>query len=215
MRKQKAIINFTRVRDNDLPETSLVIYKRMFGNPDFPSPTPSMAELQIAINDYSDALIKSKDGTRHDTAEKNVKRNILVKCLADLGNYVNMVADGDIVKLDGSGFPLSKVPEHIGILPAPDFLNITEHPNSGYLNVEIAKVKRARGYIVLYFEKSADATVPENNSEWHSKLLSKRTGIIAGLVSGKKYVFKAAATSPEANKRGIYSFTSPIERFIA
>jgi hypothetical protein len=33
-------------------------------------------------------------------------------------------------------------------------------------------------------------------------------------LSGKKYVFKAAATIAEANKISLYNFTDPVEKFV-
>jgi len=45
-------------------------------------------------------------------------------------------------------------------------------------------------------------------------LTRKTSGMIQGLTSGTKYVFKAVATSPEANKIGLYNFTEPVEKFV-
>ena len=63
-------------------------------------------------------------------------------------------------------------------------------------------------------KKKQDGVEPPPDAQWQSKAFSKATGLITGLQSGKKYAFKSAATSPEANKIGLYNFTEPIERFV-
>ncbi len=214
MKKQKAIIDFTRVRDNDLTETATLIHEKLNANPDFPTPSPTLPVFLTAIEDYSNALVKAKDGTKQDTADKNAKRKILEGMMADLGNYVNTIADGDLVKLEGSGFPLSKVPAPVGVLEQPSIFRVGEGIDPGTVKIEIGLVPRATGYIVLYYEVRSDGTVPGSDAEWQSKLFSKTTGLITGLKSGKKYVFKSAATSPEANTINLYNFTEPVEKFV-
>ena len=214
MKKQKAIIDFSRVRDNDLTEAATLIHEKLNANPDFPTPSPTLPVFLTAIDDYSAALVKAKDGTKQDTADKNAKRKILEGMMADLGNYVNTIADGDLVKLEGSGFPLTKVPAPIGILEQPSLFRVGEGIDPGTVKIEMGLVPRATGYIVLYYEVRSDGSVPGSDSEWQSKLFSKTTGLITGLKSGKKYVFKSAATSPEANSINLYNFTEPVEKFV-
>lgn len=214
MRKQKAIIDFSKVKDNDLPEAAYLIYNKMTGNADFPTPPVLMPAYKSAIDEYSDALIKSKDGTKQDTAIKNAKREILLGMITENGNYVNLIANGDLVKLEGSGYPLTKVPEPIGILEKPVSFAVTDGDNPGIVNIEIALVSRATGYIVAFCLVPDDGVLPTDDAKWFTKLFSKTTGQIAELESGKKYAFKAAATSPEASKMDQYSFTEPIERFV-
>ena len=55
---------------------------------------------------------------------------------------------------------------------------------------------------------------PPPDAEWQRKNLSKTTGTITGLQSGKKYEFKAAARSAESDETEQYDFTEPIEKYI-
>ena len=48
--------------------------------------------IQNAINVYMAALIKSKDGTKEDTANKNATRRALENLLNSLGGHVNQVS---------------------------------------------------------------------------------------------------------------------------
>jgi len=210
MRKQKAIIDYTGVKDNDLTEVAELVILKMTGNPDFPNPPVTIPDLTIAKSNYASALAIAQDGTKQDTANKNAMRLILEGMLAQIADYVNDVADGNYGMMVGSGFPISKVPEPIGILPAPEKFIVSEGGDPGQVKIEIGGVDRSTGYIVLY----AVNPPPANDAQWMSKTFSKTSGIITGLTSGTKMVFKAAATSPEANKIGLYNFCEPVYKIV-
>ena len=213
MRIQKAIIDYTGIRDNDLTEVAQLIVDKMTGNLDFPTPVPPLATVQTSITDYSTALVKAMDGTKQDTADKNAKRKILEGNLSQLADYVNDTAQGDLVMLEGSGCPLTKPPEPVGILPAPESFDVSEGEDPGEVKIKIEVVDRASGYLVLYHVLE-EGIGPPPDAEWQRKHLSKATGMITGLPSGKKCEFKAAATSAEADEIEQYNFTEPIEKYI-
>jgi hypothetical protein len=209
MRVQKAIVSFTKVRDSEIANTAQNIVNKMTINPYFTDPQPSLITIQEYIAAYSTALVKAKDGSKEDTANKNACRLMLETALFKLGNYVNLVAEHDVVKLDSSGFPVSKLPEPIGILEAP---TITVHygNNPGELIIEISVVPKASGYIVLYSTLPA----PADNNEWYEIVFSGTRGTLTRLKSETKYVIKAAAISTEANKMGVYNFSDPVEKLV-
>lgn len=210
MRKPKAIVNFAKVKENDLVESAQRILNKMAKNAHFKTPIPALEVIQKALSDYSAALVNCMDGTKEDTAFKNAKRLVLDTYLSTLGGYVNIIADGDLVKLDSSGFQISKQPEHIGILDAPAYLHVEYGKNSGEVNIDMGIVAKATDYVVLY----AISPAPSSDAEYYSQLFSKSKGTIKGLESGKKYVFKAAATSAESNKMNSYNFTSIVEKLV-
>jgi hypothetical protein len=202
MKTQKALVSFSKVKDTELGSIVQHIVNKMSNNPSFSNPIPPLATIQDAINVYTAAQVKCGDCTKEETAAKNAARLTLEANLSDLGNYVNLVAKGDVVKLDSTGFKLSKLPQPVGILEAPSFLNVTYGNNPGEVNIEIDFVERASGYIVLYIPSPA----PEDNNEWYSQLFSKSKGTLTHLKRECKYDFKAAAVSSEANKMGLYNF---------
>ena len=210
MHKQKAIVDFSKFKDNDLVVFAQGIESKMTNNPDFTKPTPALAVIQTAINEYSAAIAKAHDGTKQDTAVKNDKKKILAELLAKLAAYVNGVANGDIAKLDGSGIPLTKLPATVGILPAPENFTVTTGDISGVAYLEMKKVPKAKGYVALY----AKSPAPADRKDWQSLLFTKTKDTVTGLESGKKYLFMVAAASTESSKTGLYNFTQPIEKFI-
>jgi len=180
----------------------------MTNNTSFPSPPVPIKNIQTALTAYTDALHKSYEGTKIDTTNKNLKRAELEALLSNLGNYVNTAANSDLLKLESSGFPISKIPEAVGVLPPPEYLNVTDSGVKGQLNIEIAKVDKAHDYIVIYSEIPA----PDDHSLWQAKLFTKPKGSISGLKSVTKYVFKAAASSSDSSKLDEYKFSAPVER---
>jgi len=209
MKTQKALISFSNVKDNDLVNDAQKIVDKMTNNLNYTAPQPELSTIQSAILAYSAALVKCKDGNKEDTANKNALRLVLENALSALGTYVNLTAASDLVKLDSSGFSLSKIPQAVGILDAPT-LNVQYGNNPGEMGVEIGVVTNANEYLLLFSPSPA----PVNDAEWRSKLFSKTKGTITGLTSGIKYIFKAAATSSEANKMGSYNFSNPVEKLV-
>ena len=209
MKTQKAIISFSKTKDHELADIGQAIANKMTNNPNYPTPTLSISDLQAAITAYSSALIQAQDGSKADVVAKNVSRTTLENDLSALGNYVNLIADGDALKLQSSGFPLTKLPEPIGILDAP-ILTVHYGENAGEMGVEISPIAKASGYIVLY----AVVPAPADNNDWSSKSMSSSKSTLTHLKSGNKYVFKAAALSSEANKMNIYNFSTPIEKIV-
>jgi hypothetical protein len=209
MKTQKAIISFSKTKDHELADIGQAIANKMTNNPNYPTPTLSISDLQAAITAYSSALIQAQDGSKADVVAKNASRTTLENDLSALGNYVNLIADGDALKLQSSGFPLTKLPEPIGILDAP-ILTVHYGENAGEMGVEISPIAKASGYIVLY----AVVPAPADNNDWSSKSMSSSKSTLTHLKSGNKYVFKAAALSSEANKMNIYNFSTPIEKIV-
>jgi hypothetical protein len=149
MKTQKALVSFSKVKDTELGSIAQHIVNKMSNIPIFSILIPPLATIQDAINVYTAAQVKCGDCTKEETAAKNAARLTLEANLSDLGNYVNLVAKGDVVKLDSTGFKLSKLPQPVGILEAPSFLNVTYGNNPSEVNIEIDFVERAS--VTLFF----------------------------------------------------------------
>ncbi|MEI6055045.1 MAG: hypothetical protein WCR55_03215 [Lentisphaerota bacterium] len=210
MKHQRALINYSRVKDNDLQELVQGIISQLTKNTNYPNPDPALSVLQASLKAFNDALVKCQHGTKEDTAVKNEKRIALEANLTTLGNYVNSVAKGNTAMLDSSGLPLSKLPQPVGFIPAPENFKVTDGENPGEIYFEMKKNKQSTGNIIAY----ALSPAPENIEDWHQKTFTAATGWIGGLESGKKYAFKAAHASAKADSIGVYNYTIITERFV-
>ncbi len=207
--KQKALINSSNLKDYELTIYAQNIFSKMTGNTNFLNPQPPLLSIQSFITAYNAALIKADDGNKADTANKNATRLSLENALNSLATYVNLTANYDVVKLESSGFNISKLPEPVGILEAPNLI-IHSGNNPGEINYEITSTPHASGYIILYSTLPA----PADLADWHSKTVSSYKGMITNLTHETKLVFKATAISSEANKMGIYNYSDPVERIV-
>ena len=93
---------------------------KMNMNPHFPNPTPSLPELQADCDELSQACVDALDGGRAACGRKRIATTKLDRTLSALASYVNSKAQGDIMKLISSGFPLAKQPSPINELQQPN-----------------------------------------------------------------------------------------------
>lgn len=68
----------------------------MTGNPSFPAPVPSIAEVAAAVADLETAEVETGLRTRGAATVRNEKRAVVVALLTRLKAYVQGVADGDV-----------------------------------------------------------------------------------------------------------------------
>ncbi|HEY1692866.1 MAG TPA: hypothetical protein VGG39_11930, partial [Polyangiaceae bacterium] len=76
------------------------VLKSITGNPTFPTPTPTVADLTQAITDLQNAENAALARTKGATATRNEKRTALIMKLEQLKAYIQSVADANV---DNSG----------------------------------------------------------------------------------------------------------------
>jgi hypothetical protein len=134
----KAIIDFSGYTGPDLFPASQKIHDDMTTNAaTFGSPTPTMAAFQLLIGAFESALNKKASKATTDIVAFNVARNDLETALGNLGNYVNIVADGDPSIVVRSGFPSYETARTPDTTPpaAPQNLVVRQGDLSGTLVV--------------------------------------------------------------------------------
>ena len=68
MRKQKAIISYSKINDTEFADLAQHIITKMTKNPDFPAPMPALTVVQASYKAFIDALAKCNEGNKQDTA---------------------------------------------------------------------------------------------------------------------------------------------------
>ncbi|MGN6643731.1 MAG: hypothetical protein ACTHKU_12110 [Verrucomicrobiota bacterium] len=122
--------------DAQLVARTEAVVNAMTGNPGYPTPTPTLAVVTTAKDEFITAMSDATDGGTRLTAIKNAKRAALVGILRQLATYVQLECKGDLTLLMSSGFPIQK-PQRtpVGVLPAPSLLTVTFGERSGELYV--------------------------------------------------------------------------------
>ena len=200
--KRKVLIGFTTDSDDFILVEAKTVVSSMTNNSFFELPVPPMVEVALGVETYENALIKARQTKSiQDMEAKKVAKLNLQNLLSRLANYVNLIADGDVAKLESSGFQLNKPRQYIGILDAPHAITLSS-VRTGQVDIKIDKVENASGYLVMFREIGEDI--------WHSELLSKTTGTIKNLKSVARYEFKTAATSSASSSLNEYNYSQII-----
>jgi hypothetical protein len=202
----KAIIDFTRIDDNDLNEVAGKIINKMTGNATFPSPPFSAGTLQNALSFLNPLLIKSKGGSEEDTEAKNNAQKTLTDRLHAVAQYVNMIAQGNETQLLSSGFPLSKEAAPVGILDAPDDVDLNTDDTPGRLKIDVPVNDQAEIYIYQW----AFDPAPDNFDDWNKVEDSASHIVLEDLESAKRVWVRVAYKATEDTLR----FTEPVSKVI-
>lgn len=106
--------------DAHLVTDAETIVTSMTNNPSYPTPSPALASITTAVNDFSTAIANAANGGRDLTAIKNAKRAALGGLLRELASYVTVACKASLADLLSSGFPTQKANRTpVGVLPAP------------------------------------------------------------------------------------------------
>jgi hypothetical protein len=188
MRKAKLSLNFSSYSDANFETKALLVLNSMTGNANFPSPVPTLADLQTATDTYSTALVAAAGSGTNNVALKNAARSRLDGVLVQLGMYVMFIANGDEAILVSSGFSLAKIPQ-ARYITNPGTVTLANGNSSGEMSCSVKAVKGATTYLhQITNAEPADATVWGSNTSTRSQFTFK------GLEPGKKYWVRVAAT---------------------
>jgi hypothetical protein len=169
----------------------------MTGNPNFPTPTPTLAALQAAIDDFATALSDAENGGSYDKAVKNQKRNALVDILHALGAYVLFTASNaadPLLVAKSSGFHVAKTATPT-ILGSIKNIQLSDGINSGELAISFNSVVGAKAFVYQYTD---DATLSETS--WRIEVGTSRKVVLSGLEIGKKYFVRIIAIGGKDQK---------------
>jgi hypothetical protein len=144
----KPSIGFLRtVSDARLVTDAETIVNSMTNNSSYPTPSPALAEITTAINDFTVAIANAANGGTDLTAIKNAKRAALAALLRELASYVTVACKGNMADLLTSGFPIQKPTRTAaGVLPAPETPVLVTGARSGDLAAVAAPVANAYTY---------------------------------------------------------------------
>ena len=88
---------------------------------------------------------------------------------------------------------------------------MTNNPNFTDPQPDLATLQAAISVYTAALITNKDSTKENTASKNAARLVVEN---LSPLKSGTQYVFKATATSPEANKMNTYNFSNPVEKFV-
>jgi hypothetical protein len=176
---QKILIDFGRFSVSQLLSQANTIIASLTDFPEIPTPTPTIAVLQAAVDDLTDAESAAEVGGKQQKEIRDQKADALIALLKQEAAYVSMIADGDVAVMLGAGFRITKIPSPIGPLPKPVKFAVSS-PQKGWLQLSLKAVYGAKNY-QYEFKKVGDA-------QWTILASTRAKVIIQDLESAKEYV---------------------------
>jgi hypothetical protein len=174
----RILFSFNYCRAGDLVKIARRILDSMKDNTQFPNPTPAIAAIEKALDEYATALSDAGGFDRELVAIKDNKQAILRQMLTELAYYVTQVCKGDKALLLGSGFDINVEPTRSQ--KAPPKLRV-ELEMSGQVTMRVSRITRARAYVHQY---TADPITPD--SIWISETTVKPVHTFTGLASAAR-----------------------------
>ncbi|HTD29721.1 MAG TPA: hypothetical protein VK660_10060 [Xanthomonadaceae bacterium] len=142
----KVAVNFINTsNDTDLIVAASRIVNAMTGNTRYPTPVPTLAAVTTA-RDALLAVVNTAVTSKLTLATRRQLRPPLVTLLRQLAQYVQTTSNGDPVVLIGSGFPIHRPRQLVGVLPAPANLRLSPGLVSGQLRARCKLVAQAASY---------------------------------------------------------------------
>lgn len=195
--KRKAIMNMSRPIPERIQRTEDIV-DSMTGNPNFPTPSPTLEAVITANTELSTAYSNALGGGLELKAIQRSKDAELKVLLRSLIDYVNGVAQGDEDIVLSSGFEISKIPQPIGKMPQVTNLYGRGGDGDGTATLKWLGIYGAKTYTV---EMSEDGVV------FTPRLSTTRSRnvVIDELEIGRFYFFRVAAIG--AAGQGAFSNT--------
>jgi hypothetical protein len=210
MHPQHANTDFSQFSESEFDEICGIIKNQLTANAaDFPDLIVTMITFGTHLTTYR--TIADSDIYPEKTADLRAARLVLENDLKLNGVYVNQVAAGNLVLLEKSGYPISKLHEPVGALAKGGFKKVTSIP--GGFEIELVKVEHAVAYIICVMitdELAIDGTRGVVNLmgtwPWFSTTKTKLT--IKNLKFSKKYSLAVVAIGTDPT----LTFSDVIER---
>ncbi|MEP7238869.1 MAG: fibronectin type III domain-containing protein [Ferruginibacter sp.] len=173
---------FNEMADDTLLTRAYQIVTAMTGNDSFPTPTPSVADMETIVANFFEALSNCTEADRVKIAIKNQARKELIDALHKWALYVMLQSNDDVAVAMTSGFQIAKAPSPAPPLEKPVAPVLQSGINSGQLLSKNKRVLNAVSYVHQY---ATEAEMIQDN--WKSVPYSKSSCVFTNLVPGTKY----------------------------
>lgn len=185
-------LNFIRLPLTEKITRARQIVAALTGNASFPTPTPALALVISAIDDFETAFIATqaaRQDAKAKTSDQQQKEDALDRIITQLASYVEAASGDNEVLIQSAGMDVRATPSVTTETPAaPSSLAATAGDRDGEIDLTWDTLFGARSYVI---EKSGD---PPTATSWsHSAVATKSRATIEGLTSGTRYWFRVAA----------------------
>jgi hypothetical protein len=158
------------------------------GNSYFPTPVPTLAAFDAALEAYSNACKNYQKGNVLTTTVRDETRAALLELLDLLANYVELTSEFKEGMMVTSGFDLQKERAKRPVPSVPVILDIADGVKSGQIRLKVDS-DFVNNFTTLYKLTGSDVQPQYKFGE------TKRVITIDGLEAGKYYSFQVSAAN--------------------
>ena len=189
--KKKLLRHYRQMSSGTLMTYCGHIILQMTGNANFPDPVPPLADLSAALEAYVTACDRWERGNRLQSMARDKARDVVIAMLDQYANYVELAANFDEEKMESSGFDLTRDRADHPIPGIPVITAVTDGLRSGEVKIKFTCEGKATSYTVGYIVDEEGQTYMYEFGQ------TRKTIVVRGLIPGKYYRFKVAASNSE------------------
>ncbi|HYG37195.1 MAG TPA: fibronectin type III domain-containing protein [Cytophagales bacterium] len=187
--KRKISRGYRKLNNGHLVTFTGHVSASMTGNVNFPTPVPSLAVFDAALEAYSTACTNYQRGNILTTTVRDETRRVLLENMDLLANYVELTVEFKETLLVTSGFDLVKEPSKRPIPSIPVILEIADGVKSGQIKLRVDSDAHVRNFTTLYKVTGSEVQPQYKFAD------TRRTITIDGLTAGQYYSFQVSAAN--------------------
>jgi len=194
----KAATGFRKMNPDAVYSAANAIYAGLNGNANIPAPPApfDLPTLLAANQALSAANSAALDGGRKVVAQRNHRKEVVVKLLDQLANYVQSNCKDDMTIFLSSGFKAKSATKTKAATASESIRYVRPGSSSGQAQVKLVAVPGASSYEVRW------APVPAGGvrGAWASQPVThlRSATVVWGLMPGTTYAFQARAVIQSA-----------------
>jgi hypothetical protein len=181
----KVSLSFVELSDAELDNFAQGVIDALTGNATYPTPPVTVANLQAAVDEYTDKMAAAQTGSRADRAARNNSRETLVEMLRKVATYVQMMCNNNPALLLSSGFDMQSTSRVSAELEKPQALRI-KNGAAAQLIARVKAVKNANMY---------EGRAKAGNGDWLPSIFAgdSRRILFNNLTPGTMYTIQVRA----------------------
>lgn len=170
------------------------IIASLTGNANFPTPTPTLAQLNTITGNLQtahDEAQAARQVSKNKTAVRDQMEDVFDDAFTKLAGYVSSISGDDEALITSAGMDVAQPKTPAGPTGTPTNFNSSTGDSDGEIDLSCNSVPGAQSYV---FEQSTQA--PPNAAWTHLQTTTKSSHTATGLASGTRYWFRVAAVGP-------------------
>ena len=200
MKQTRIVLRLRSLNNGQLETLGNSVVNGMKANPDFPNPSPTIADFEAVMTSFTKAISDALSRDKLKITIRNDVRATVESMLTSLANYVTYTSNGDRAMMMGSGFPLNNITPGIPPVMSIYSFNLVLGKNPG----ELLASAKSSGAADMHMYQIAPAPLA-GPKDFETLYRSASKLLLTGLVPNKMYAVRMGAIA--GNGQVVYTDT--------